>query len=206
LGNGWPGAPETADLIEWARHQPSAALRLVGLYFVQRAGTPGTDGGVFRPEEREWLLGSLRREGALSGPWPVAEVLTVAAAGEAATADFVLTTLKTNGRDGGDRGLAWILACHAFADDDRIKQWVATQLTAPAARSLILYNTNMIPQQWRDDPPFAQSLHVFVDAASGTHGLPRCGHRQRVAICRHPRLTVAGLGRFTALCGRALAG
>jgi hypothetical protein len=38
------------------------------------------------------------------------------------------------------------------------KQWWPKQLRDPEQHNLILYNVGMIPQQWRDDPAFAQAL------------------------------------------------
>ena len=163
LGNGWPQEPDSARLIDWARRQPSIPLRLVGLHLLQR-GTPPGDPARFRPEEREWLLSLLRHEGFARGPWPEAELVNIAAAGDARAAGFALETLTTNGRTGGDRGLAWTLACNAFADDSRFKAWVAAELAEPEERGLILYDVGMIPQQWREDSAFAQALYTYVDA------------------------------------------
>jgi hypothetical protein len=163
LGNGWAEAPETIRLIDWARRQPSMPLRLVGLQLLQR-GTPSGDAALFRPEERAWLLSLLRREDFLRGPWPADDLVNIAATGDTEAADFALKTLTTNGATGGDRDLAWTLACNAFADDSRFKAWVAAELADPEARGLILYNPGMIPQQWRDDPAFAQALRPYVDA------------------------------------------
>jgi hypothetical protein len=163
LGNGWAEAPETTRLIGWARRQPSMPLRLVGLHLLQHGNPPG-DAALFRPEERAWLLSLLRHEDHSSGPWPAANLVNIAATRDAPTADFALETLTTNGRNGGDRGLAWTLACNAFADDSRFKAWVAAELAEPDARGLILYNADMIPQQWRNDPAFAQALRPYVDA------------------------------------------
>jgi hypothetical protein len=163
LGNGWAEAPDTVRLIDWARRQPSIPLRLVGLHLLQR-GTPSGDAALFRPEERDWLLSLLRREDHFRGPWPAADLVNIAATGDAQAADFALETLTTNGRTGGDRGLAWSLACNAFANDGRFKAWVAAELAEPQARGLTLYDVGMIPQQWRDNPAFAQALHPYVDA------------------------------------------
>ena len=163
LGNGWAEARETTRLIDWARRQPSIPLRLVGLHLLQRATSPG-DAALFRPEERDWLLSLLRREDRLRGPWPAADLVNIAATGDAQAADFTLETLTTNGRTGGDRWLAWTLACNAFADDSRFKAWVAAELAEPEPRGLILYDVGMIPQQWRDDPAFADALRPYVDA------------------------------------------
>lgn len=163
LGNGWPDAPETRRLVDWARRQPSSPLRLVGLHILQRGTTSG-DAALYRLEERDWLLSLLRREDHFSGPWPAADLVNIAATGDTQAAEFALETLKTNGRNGGDRSLAWVLACNAFAGDSRFKAWVAAELAEPEERGLILYDVSMIPQQWRDDPAFAQALHPYVDA------------------------------------------
>jgi NACHT domain len=163
LGNGWAKAAETTRLIGWARHQPSVRLRLVGLDLLQRINLP-SGASPLRREERAWLLSLIRHENLLPGPWPVADLVNIAAAGDAQVADFALETLVTNGRNGGDRFLAWSLACNAFADDSRFKAWVALQLARPDQHGLILYNAALIPQQWRDDPAFVQALGPYVDA------------------------------------------
>jgi hypothetical protein len=163
LGNGWAEAAETTRLIGWARHQPSLRLRLVSLDLLQRINPHG-GASLLRREERAWLLSLIRHEDLLPGPWPAADLVNIAAAGDAQVADFALETLETNGRNGGDRFLAWSLACNAFADDSRFKAWVAAQLARPDQHGLILYNAAMIPQQWRDDPAFAQALGPYVDA------------------------------------------
>ncbi|HZO68682.1 MAG TPA: NACHT domain-containing protein [Kribbellaceae bacterium] len=46
LGTGWPEAPDTTRLIDWARRQPSMPLRLVGLHLLQRDTPPGDEGTV----------------------------------------------------------------------------------------------------------------------------------------------------------------
>jgi len=163
LSEGWADAPDTTRLIEWARRQPSIPLRLVGLHQLQR-GTSSGDGALFRQEERAWLLSLLHREDLVRGPWPVADLVNLAATGDTKAADFALETLTTNGRNGGDRGLAWTLACNAFADDGRFRAWVAAELAEPEERGLILYDVRMIPQEWRDDPALAQALRLYVDA------------------------------------------
>ena len=142
LGNGWPEEPDTTRLTAWARRQPSIPLRLVGLHLLQR-GTPAVDAALFRPEERDWLLSLLHREDHFRGPWPAADLVNIAATGDASAADFALETLTTNGRTGGDRWLAWTLACNAFAGDSRFKDWVATELAEPEKRGLILYDASM---------------------------------------------------------------
>jgi hypothetical protein len=166
LGNGWAGTPDTTRLIDWARRQPSIPLRLVGLHQLQH-GTPCADAELFRPEERAWLLSLLRQEDLVGGPWPAADLVNIAACGDARTADFALETLRTNGQTGGDRWLAWTLACNTFADDNRFRTWVAAELVQPDSHRLILYDVRMIPQQWRDDPAFVEALHHYVDINLG---------------------------------------
>jgi hypothetical protein len=113
---------------------------------------------------------SLHREDYSRGPWPATDLVNIAATGDASAADFALETLTTNGRTGGDRWLAWTLACNAFAGDSRFKEWVAAELAQPEKRGLILYDASMIPQQWRDDPAFALALKPYVDAKLGEPG------------------------------------
>ncbi|MBS3942007.1 MAG: NACHT domain-containing protein [Actinobacteria bacterium] len=162
LGSGWADEPVTTDLIDWARRQPSLPLRLVSLYLLLRGSTAG-DAALLRPEESRWLLSLLHHEDYRRGPWPAADLVNIAAAGDTRAADFALETLKTNGSTGGDRWLAWSLACNAFADDSRFKAWVAAELNEPDKRGLMLYDAGMIPQQWRDDPEFAEALGRFVN-------------------------------------------
>jgi hypothetical protein len=122
LGNGWAEAAETTRLTDWARQQPSVPLRLVGLDLLQRGNPPGAPSPL-RREERAWLLSLIRGEDLLPGPWPAAKLVNLAADGNTQVADFALETLETNGRNGGDRFLAWSLACNAFAGDSRFKTW-----------------------------------------------------------------------------------
>lgn len=169
LGTGWPESPNTTRLTDWARRQPSTPVRLVGLHLLQR-DTPVRGAALFRPEERDWLLSLLHHEDYSRGPWPVADLVNSAATGDETAADFALETLTTNGRTGGDRWLAWTLACNAFAGDRRFKDWVAAELAEPEKRGLVLYDASMIPQQWRDDPAFVLALKSYVDATMGEPG------------------------------------
>ena len=166
LGRGWPAEPETVRLTEWARRQSAEALRCEALRIVQRDRGPKGDADLFRPEERAWLLSLLHDEDHLRGPWDAAKLINIAAAGASDVADFALETLTTNGGNDGDRQLAWFLACNAFADDDRFKQWVASELSGPDRQGLILYNTQMIPQQWRDDPVFMATVRPAINVGA----------------------------------------
>jgi energy-coupling factor transporter ATP-binding protein EcfA2 len=164
IGHGWPNAPETSRLMTWARRQPSFPIRAVGLHLLQH-NSDNRDPSLYLPEERAWLLSLLRDEHyGVGGPWTgmCAELVNIAATGVNEAADLALQTLETNGRNGGDRHLAWVLACNAFADDNRFKDWVAAEISDPQQRGLVLYSPTMIPQQWRDDPVFAEKLRPFV--------------------------------------------
>ena len=164
LGRGWRTAFETSDAIGWARIQSAFSVRVSALHLLQR-DEESRDPSVFRPEERAWLLALLMDEGR-SGyePWSAmsADLVDIVAANDASVADFALETLRGNGRNGGDRNLAWTVACGAFGQDDRFKQWVEERLTDAAGHGLILYNVNMIPVNWRTDPEFERVLRTFV--------------------------------------------
>jgi hypothetical protein len=164
IGEGWREASATARLIDWARRQPSTPLRLIALDLLH---SPTADGSnpPFRAEEREWLLSLLRIESRTSGPWPTTRLVNAAAVGNAYACDFALKTLTTNGQTGGDRTLAWFLACNAFSDDDRFQTWVANQLAKPEDHGLLLYNVGLIPEKWRNEPAFAEALRTYVEAS-----------------------------------------
>ena len=171
LGEGWAQDPATIRLIDWACRQPSLPLRTVGLYLLQRRPHWRR-----QPAQRRLRRDAVPTGGACAGavlappgglrPWSVAYggLVDLAASHDAHAADFAWETLTTNGRRGGNRTLAWYLACHTYAGDNRFKQWVAEQLRDPEQHNLILYNVGMIPQQWRDDPAFAQALRPYVEA------------------------------------------
>ncbi|MFG1880175.1 hypothetical protein ACGFIV_35635 [Sphaerisporangium sp. NPDC049003] len=167
LGVGWPTSPETSQRIEWARSQAAYPVRIAALHLLLRADLD--DPQELRPEERLWLIELVRREDRLfSHPWKamVVQLLDRAAAGNRQMADFALETLRGNGRNGGDRDLAWALACRVFSDDDRFLEWTASELGTE--HGMILFNINMVPQRWREHPTFQQVLAPFV-----THELTR---------------------------------
>jgi hypothetical protein len=164
IGEGWREASVTARLIDWARRQPSTPLRLIALDFLHSQTADG-NAASFLAEEREWLLSLLWSEYRASGPWPTTRLVNAAAAGNAGARDFALNTLTTNGQTGGDRTLAWFLACNTFSDDDRFRAWVATQLAKPEDHRLILYNIGLIPEKWRDEPTFAEALRTYVEVS-----------------------------------------
>jgi hypothetical protein len=97
-------------------------------------------------------------------PWSVmaADLVNLAAVGDQAAADFALETLRSNGRNGGHRSLAWTLACNAFSNDDRFMEWAADQLGDLSEHSALLYNVNLIPQRWSASPSFKAVQARFV--------------------------------------------
>ena len=163
LGTGWPDWPELPALIEWARVQITPELRVCALHLLREAG-----GGLFDEltlAERRWFESYLEHEGlrpqdhwqALAAPF-VQQVFTK----QPGAASFALETLSGNGSNGGNRSIAWLLACTTFSDDAAIKDWVAGELANPDRHGLILHNLSLIPDSWRADPAFALSAAATV--------------------------------------------
>lgn len=163
LGTGWPDWRSLPTLLEWARAQITPELRVCALHLLKQAA-----GGQFdhlSAAEKQWFDGFLRHEGFrprehwkdLAIPF-VQHVL----AGQPKAAEFVLETLSSNGKTGGDRSIAWLLACTTFSDDNAIKDWVADELEHPDRHGLILHNLALIPESWRADPDFARSAAVTI--------------------------------------------
>lgn len=162
LGTGWPTAPELPSLVQWARTQPTFELRICALHFAA-----ATDAESFEvtDDEQHWLQGFLRHDHLrpheqwmhLAMPFIVQAVQS-----QSGVRAFILDTLAENGRNGGNRYLAWHLACTTFSDDNAIRDWVAGELGDPDKGGLILYNLSLIPDAWRSDPNFARSASVAV--------------------------------------------
>lgn len=169
LGTGWPDATELPELIRWARAQLTSELRICALHFAAAAND--TDSFEVTSDEQRWLEDFLRHERLrpdeswtqLARPFIAQAVQT-----QPGVRDFVLETLTNNGRNGGNRYLAWYLACTTFSDDKAIRDWAAGELGNPEKKGLILYNLSLIPDTWRFDPDFARHAAVTVrrDAAS----------------------------------------
>jgi hypothetical protein len=156
LGTGWPQWPALPELILWARDQITPELRVCALHLKREFR-----GGVIddlTSAERIWFATMFRHEGArphehwndLALPFVQHEL-----AQQPDAASFVLETLMGNGRNGGNRALAWFLACTTFSDHQAIKEWVSDELAHPDRRGLILHNLALIPETWRADPAFA---------------------------------------------------
>lgn len=163
LGTGWPDWSQLPALIDWARTQITPELRMCALHLLREAA-----GGQFDDltgAERQWFGGLIRHEGLRPRDhWMDLAVPFIqhVVAGQPEAAAFVLGTLSGNGRNGGNRSIAWVLACTTFSDDDAIKAWVADELAHPDRHGLILYNLGLIPDSWRADPAFAANAAATV--------------------------------------------
>jgi len=163
LGTGWPDWPQLPSLVEWARAQITPELRVCALHLLREAA-----GGQFdhlSDAEKHWFGGFLRHEGLrprehwtdLAVPF-VQHVL----AGQPNVARFVLDTLSGNGNNGGNRSMAWLLACTTFSGDAEIRNWVADELLHPDRHGLVLHNLALIPDSWRTDPAFARGAIATI--------------------------------------------
>jgi len=161
LGTGWPDWAALPELIGWAREQVVPELRVCALHLLDESREPGAPAVDLSEVEVAWFEEMLRLEGGRpAGHWRdlavpfVQEVLSK----RPTAATFVLETLANNGSNGGDRSLAWLLACTTFSDDVAVKDWVADELAHPERRGLILHNLALIPDVWRADPAFAERV------------------------------------------------
>lgn len=163
LGTGWPNWPQLPNLLEWARAQITPELRVCALHLLREAA-----GGKFdhlTAAEKRWFEAFLQHEGLrprehwkdLAIPF-VQHVLSE----QPEAARFVLETLSGNGENGGDRSMAWLLACTTFSDDNAIKNWVASELEHPDRHGLVLHNLALIPESWRADPVFARRATATI--------------------------------------------
>ena len=172
LGAGWPDAPELPGFAQWARAQPTLELRICGLHLAAGAH----DGKLFEltRDEQHWLQGFLRQEQLPpDGSWMhlARPFIERAVKDQPYVPAYILETLANNGRNGGNRDLAWHLACTTFSDSNSIREWVASQLGDPEKKGLILYDVSLIPDTWRYDPEFARQTAVTVkrDAATSPY-------------------------------------
>lgn len=163
LGTGWPDWPQLPALLEWARAQITPELRVCALHLLREAS-----GGTFdhlSTVDRQWFGGFLRHEGSRPREhWKDLAIPFVqhALSGQPDASRFVLATLSGNGKNGGERSMAWLLACTTFSDDDAIKNWVADELAHPDRNGLVLHNLALIPEAWRADPAFARSAAATI--------------------------------------------
>ncbi len=163
LGIGWQDWPRLPALLEWARSQITPELRVCAMHLLREAA--GGDFDCLSAEERQWFGGFLRQEGLRPQEyWATIAIPFVqhALAGQTEAARFTLEILSGNGMNGGNRSMAWLLACTTFSDDDAIKNWVADELEHPDRNGLSLFSLALIPESWRADPGFARSAATTI--------------------------------------------
>lgn len=163
LGTGWPDWPQLPALLEWARAQITPELRVCALHLLRDAA--GEQFDHLSAAEKQWFGGFLRHEGLRPREhWKDLAIPFVqhALSEQPKAARFVLETLSGNGKNGGDRSMAWLLACTTFSGEDAIKSWVAGELEHPDRDGLVLHNLALIPESWRADPAFARSAAVTI--------------------------------------------
>lgn len=163
LGTGWPDHPQLPALLEWARAQATPELRVCALHLLKR--TAGGEFDHLSATEKHWFAGFLSHDDLrprdhwkdLAIPF-VQHVLS----GQPGGARFVLETLSENGKNGGNRSIAWILACTTFSDNEAIRNWVADELEHPDRHALVLHNLAILPDSWRADAAFARRAAVTI--------------------------------------------
>lgn len=162
LGHGWKHEVRVAPLLSWGRRQDSFPVRIVALTILNE--TLGA-AEALTPEDRAWLRRFLRDERWSGRVWVgfLRELLEVAVKGHQESADFALQTLRENGRNGGDRDLAWYVACTAFAADERFRDWTESELRR-GKEGLILQQRSLIPDEWYKSPSFREAAEMTVEA------------------------------------------
>lgn len=185
LATGWPDEEATREHLQWGRRQGRATLRITSMYLLMKKEPDSKVSSLLSKDEINWVLGHIYEERWFSEhEWSeMTTELVLRLAAEAPVghradlADFVLETLKTNGATGGNRSLCWRLACEPLADDDRLRDWVRGELSSPDEHALVLYSVALVPDQWSEDPAFAQALAEYADKHIG--GIP--GAAQEIA-------------------------
>jgi energy-coupling factor transporter ATP-binding protein EcfA2 len=165
MGLGWPEEPEMREHLEWARRQSRTTLRTTAVYLTMKQDPESPLSEVLTDEEIQWVLAGLRDERhSFEHTWTrMDHELVARAASETVGAErakltgFVLETLSTNGRTGGNRELSWLLACTTFSDVESIRDWVIRELE-DSEHPLVLYSIAMIPDEWREHPPMRRAL------------------------------------------------
>ncbi|WP_344339727.1 hypothetical protein [Agrococcus versicolor] len=164
LGTGWPTWPKLPELLAWAREQSTPELRVCAIHLLQDAEAPSRH---LTDQERGWLVDLLRDDNIRpTDHWErlAAPLIQDALAGNSQSAAFVLETLST--RNGGNRSLAWLLACTTHKEDGQIRAWVVEQLAHPERHGLALYNLALMPDAWYLDGAFLRAASVGVKDAA----------------------------------------
>jgi energy-coupling factor transporter ATP-binding protein EcfA2 len=166
MGYGWLGSEITQEHVRWARTQPIAKVRTVALYLTSKSMPDAPLRSFLDQTEIEWLLSQVRHETHVLGDFVngmmhdlLEHVVSEAEPVEQyEIATFVLATLSDNGRNGGHRDICWRLACTALANDQRLRDWVISELRDNDDRPLILYNLALIPRDWLENADMQAAL------------------------------------------------
>lgn len=170
LALGWPDTPETQEHLEWGRRQCSTTIRTTALFLTVESNPDAPIRELFSIDEVAWIMEHLRDERrSADHSWPammhelVERVVAEAEPTERLNiADFALKTLQKEGVPGGNRSMAWGLACGPLAEDHRLRDWVVSELTSADEHALILYNLTLIPETWREHPAMVEALASYV--------------------------------------------
>jgi hypothetical protein len=187
MATGWPDEEATREHLDWARQEDRATLRITAMYMLMTNNRDTNTSSLLKRHEIDWLLGHVGEERWVpEHGWTemTAELVTrlVSEAPERYQSDlatFALETLKTNGSSGGDRSLCWRLACGPLSKDNRLRDWVRDELSSSDEHSLILYSVALVPDEWSEDPDFAEALAGY--AAKRIDGIPGSAH----AVAQH---------------------
>jgi NACHT domain len=171
MGLGWSEELETREHLLWGRNQPRLAVRTTALYLTIKNAPEVPLRGVLERDEVDWVLSLVRNERySYEHSWTTMTYDLVEKAvaqcdteQRAELSAFALETLRTNGRTGGNRSLCWWLACTVLADDERLRDWVVAELNSETDRPLILYNLDLIPEEWRRHADMEQALAAYVE-------------------------------------------
>lgn len=204
LATGWPDDETTREHLQWGRRQSRVTLRITSMYLLMKNEPDAKVSSLLSKDEIDWVLGHIYEERWISEhEWSeMTTELVLRLAAEASVgyradlADFVLETLKTNGATGGNRSLCWRLACEPLADDDRLRDWVRGELSSPDEHALVLYSVALVPDQWSEDPAFAQALADYADKQIG--GIPGAAQviAQHLPVEQRKAVLLKGLTGF----------
>jgi hypothetical protein len=170
MATGWPDETVTHEHLAGGRRQSRPTLRITSMYLLLQTRPEVPVATLLSQDEIEWVLGEVRQERWFAEhEWTtMTHELVLRIVSEAPEdvrselADLTLETLRTNGQTGGNRALCWELACGPLADDDRLRDWVATELNSQDEHPLILFNVDLIPSVWREYPPMKQGLADYA--------------------------------------------
>ena len=182
MATGWPDEEATGEHLDWARQQDRATLRITAMYMLMTNSRDTETSSLLQRHEIDWLLGHVGEERWLPehGWTEMTAELVMRLVSEAPEpyqsdlATFALETLKTNGSSGGDRNLCWRLACGPLSKDDRLRDWVRDELNSSDEHALILYSVALVPDEWSEDPGFAEALSGY--ATKRIDGIPGSAH------------------------------